>query len=156
MDADKEGFLRSQTSLTQTIGRAARNEKGRVIMYADRITNSMQLTINDNEHKREKQLAYNRLNGITPKTIVKSKEDIMKQTSVADAIPGHELKYYVEPESMEYAEAADPVIQHLTKDQLKNLIHETERKMKHAAADLDFMEAARLRDEWFELKKRIG
>ncbi len=155
MDADKEGFLRSQSSLTQTIGRAARNERGRVIMYADKITNSMKLTIDDNVHKREKQMAYNIANGITPKTILKSKEDIMQQTSVADSKAGSHIKYYIEPEDPEYAEAADPILQHMTKDDIVKLAKETERKMQKAAKDLDFIEAARLRDELFGLKKKI-
>jgi excinuclease ABC subunit B len=156
MDADKEGFLRSQSSLTQTIGRAARNERGRVIMYADKITNSMQLTIDDNKNKREKQIAYNTLHGITPTTVVKSKGEILRQTSVADAKIGNEIKYYVEPEELEFAEAADPIMQHMTMDQLEKLSKETERKMQKAAKDLDFMEAARLRDEFFALKKKLG
>ncbi|MFA6259867.1 MAG: excinuclease ABC subunit UvrB [Bacteroidia bacterium] len=153
MDADKEGFLRSQTSLTQTIGRAARNERGRVIMYADRITDSMQRTITDNEHKREKQIIYNREHGITPKTIVKSKDDIMKQTSVAD---GHhsELHYYEEPE--EFNIAADPVYTNLNETQLQKLIQETEKKMQRASREMDFMEAARLRDEWMALKEKAS
>ena len=156
MDADKEGFLRSQSSLTQTIGRAARNERGRVIMYADKVTKSMQLTIDDNKNKREKQVAYNTLHGITPTTVVKSKGEILRQTSVADAKIGNEIKYYVEPEEIEFAEAADPIMQHMTKDQLEKLSKETERKMQKAAKDLDFMEAARLRDEFFALKKKLG
>jgi excinuclease ABC subunit B len=154
MDADKEGFLRSQTSLTQTIGRAARNVRGKVIMYADRITDSMQRTITDNEHKREKQVAYNALHGITPTTVFKSKEDILKQTSVADAkTGGEEAHYYVEPE--EISIAADPVVQYMSKPQLQKAIDETQKRMQRAAKDLDFMEAARLRDDLFALQKKM-
>lgn len=153
MDADKEGFLRSQTSLTQTIGRAARNERGRVIMYADRITDSMKRTITDNEHKREKQIIYNMEHGITPKTIMKSKEEIMKQTSVADGNHS-ELHYYVEPE--EFNIAADPVYANLNETQLQKLIPETEKKMQRASREMDFMEAARLRDEWMALKEKAS
>lgn len=153
MDADKEGFLRSESSLTQTIGRAARNERGRVIMYADKITDSMQKTIDDNLRKREKQIAYNIQHGITPQTIKKSIDDIMKQTSVADAKQGAETQYYVEPE--EFKIAADPVTQHMSKPQLEKLIAETEKQMMKAARDMEFMEAARLRDELFALKKML-
>jgi excinuclease ABC subunit B len=154
MDADKEGFLRSQTSLTQTIGRAARNERGKVIMYADRITDSMQRTITDNEHKRAKQMAYNELHGITPTTVTKSRDEIMKQTSVADAkTGGEEVHYYVEPE--EVSIAADPVIQYMSKPQLQKTIEETQKRMQKAAKDLDFMDAARLRDELFALQKKM-
>lgn len=151
MDADKEGFLRSQTSLTQTIGRAARNERGRVIMYADKITDSMRRTIADNEHKREKQLAYNAQHGIVPRTITKSKEEILRQTAVVD---GREVHFYAEPE--EVTLAADPVYLNLSQEQLLKLIKETERNMQKAAKELDFMEAARLRDEWLELKHKAG
>jgi excinuclease ABC subunit B len=154
MDADKEGFLRSQTSLTQTIGRAARNERGKVIMYADTITESMQRTIDDNQHKREKQIAYNTLHGITPRTVIKSKDEILKQTSVADAKTGaEESHYYVEPE--EISIAADPVISYMSKPQLEKAIGETQKRMQKAAKELDFMDAARLRDELFALQKKL-
>jgi excinuclease ABC subunit B len=153
MDADKEGFLRSESSLTQTIGRAARNERGRVIMYADKITDSMQKTIDDNLRKREKQISYNIQHGITPKTIIKSIDDIMKQTSVADAKQGAETQYYVEPD--EFLIAADPVTENMSKPQLEKLIAETEKQMMKAAREMEFMEAARLRDEVFELKKKL-
>jgi excinuclease ABC subunit B len=153
MDADKEGFLRSESSLTQTIGRAARNERGRVIMYADKITDSMQKTIDDNLRKREKQISYNIQHGITPKTIIKSIDDIMKQTSVADAKQGAETQYYVEPD--EFLIAADPVTENMSKPQLEKLITETEKQMMKAAREMEFMEAARLRDEVFELKKKL-
>jgi excinuclease ABC subunit B len=153
MDADKEGFLRSQSSLTQTIGRAARNDRGKVIMYADKITDSMRKTIEDNEHKRCKQIAYNTEHGITPTTVKKTREEIMNQTSVADAKDGRETThYYVEPEEINLA--ADPIIQYMSKDQLKKTIDETQKRMNRAAKELDFMEAARQRDELFALQKK--
>jgi excinuclease ABC subunit B len=154
MDADKEGFLRSQTSLTQTIGRAARNERGRVIMYADKITDSIRKTIEDNEKKREKQIAYNTLHGITPKTVLKSIDEILKQTSVADAKnDGTESHYYVEPEEM--LAVADPIVAHMDKSQLEKTIEETQKRMNKAAKELDFMDAAKLRDELFALQKQL-
>ncbi len=155
MDADKEGFLRSETSLIQTIGRAARNERGRVIMYADKITNSIRKTIEDNERKREKQMAYNTLHGITPTTVTKRREEILKQTSVADAKhPGEIPDYYVEPEELNMV--ADPLVQYLSRPQIEKMIAETEKRMQKAAKDLDFMEAARLRDEVFSLQKKLA
>ena len=154
MDADKEGFLRSESSLIQTIGRAARNDRGKVIMYADRITESMRKTIEDNEHKRIKQMAYNTEHGITPTTILKSKDEIMKLTSVADSKHHPEEKYYVEPEEINIA--ADPIIQYMNIDQLKRTIEETQKRMAKAAKELDFMEAARLRDEMFALQKKLN
>jgi excinuclease ABC subunit B len=154
MDADKEGFLRSVTSLTQTIGRAARNERGRVIMYADKITESMRKTIEDNEKKRAKQIAYNTEHGITPTTVLKSIDEIMKQTSVADAkVSAEEVNYYVEPE--ETSIAADPIVQYMSKPQLQKTIDETQKRMMKASKDMDFMEAARLRDELFALQKKM-
>lgn len=151
LDADKEGFLRSQRSLTQTIGRAARNVRGKVIMYADKITDSMAKTIEETDRRREKQIAYNAEHGIVPKTVLKSKEEIFKQTNVADAKSGTMQKAYVEKE--ETSIAADPVVQYMTKPALEQTIKETERSMQKAAKELDFMEAARLRDEMMELKK---
>jgi len=153
MDADKEGFLRSESSLIQTIGRAARNDRGKVIMYADKITDSMRKTIEDNEHKRAKQMAYNLEHGITPTTILRSKDEIKKLTSVADSIHHPEQKYYVEPEEINIA--ADPILQYMNKDQLKRTIEETQKRMNKAAKELDFMEAARLRDEMFALQKKL-
>lgn len=154
MDADKEGFLRNDKSLTQTIGRAARNERGNVIMYADKITDSMRRTIDETNRRREKQIAYNTAHGITPKTVRKNTEEILKQTSVADAREGtQEMRYYVEPEELNVA--ADPVVQYMSKDQLKKAVEETQKRMQKAAKDLDFMEAARLRDELFALQKQL-
>jgi excinuclease ABC subunit B len=151
MDADKEGFLRSHRSLVQTIGRAARNQNGKVIMYADKMTESMRVAIEETNRRRYTQMAYNTEHGITPITITRSKEAIMGQTKVADSKKGSNKKYYVEPE--ETSIAADPVVAYLDKDKLGKLIEQTKRKMEKAAKDLDFMEAAKLRDEMVELEK---
>jgi excinuclease ABC subunit B len=151
MDADKEGFLRSHRSLVQTIGRAARNQNGKVIMYADKMTESMRVAIEETNRRRDTQMAYNTEHGITPITITRSKEAIMGQTKVADSKKGSNKKYYVE--SNETSIAADPVVAYLDKDKLGKLIEQTKRKMEKAAKDLDFMEAAKLRDEMVELEK---
>jgi len=148
LDADKEGFLRNERSLIQISGRAARNVDGRVIMYADRITDSMQKTIDDNERKRAKQLQYNATHGITPETIKKSKEHVFNQTSVLD-IKGEQ--YYVEPTEM--GMVADPVVQYMTKDEMLKSLEATKKKMQQAAKDLEFMDAAKYRDEMFSLQK---
>lgn len=150
MDADKEGFLRDTRSMIQTIGRAARNDRGKVIMYADTITGSMQLAIDETNRRRSIQMDYNMENGITPRTVRKSKEAIMEQTSVADS---KVRKVYVEPEEVRIA--ADPVVQYMGKTDLQKLVAETQRKMEAAAKDLDFLEAARLRDELMQLKARV-
>ncbi|TVR88789.1 MAG: excinuclease ABC subunit UvrB [Saprospirales bacterium] len=153
LDADKEGFLRNDRSLTQTAGRAARNAGGLVIFYADTITQSMQRTIDETNRRRAKQIAYNEEHGITPMTIFKSREDIMGQRSILD-IKGGKKEAYVEG-SAGTSVAADPILEYMTADQLKKLIEETERKMKEAAKEQDFMSAARHRDEWFELKEKL-
>ena len=153
MDADKEGFLRSERSLTQTIGRAARNERGKVIMYADRVTDSMQKTIDETNRRREKQIAYNLLHNITPATIKRTREEILKQTSIADSKQHGEANAYIE--SSEIKIAADPILEYLSKDKIKKLLDETEKRMKRAAKEMDFMEAARLRDEMFEFQKML-
>ncbi len=153
LDADKEGFLRNQRSLVQTIGRAARNSNGKVIMYADKTTVSMQTSIDETNRRRSIQIAYNLEHGIEPKTILKSKEAIMEQTKVADATKSNH-KYYVESENTTIA--ADPLMAYLDKGQLKHLTDQTRRKMEIAAKDLDFLEAARLRDELFELEAKYG
>lgn len=153
MDADKEGFLRSESSLIQTIGRAARNERGKVILYADHITESIRKTLEDNERKREMQLAYNLAHDITPRTVIKSKDEIMKQTSVADAKQSNEANYYVEPE--EATMAADPIVQYMNKEQLQKAIDETQKRMMKAAKEMEFMEAARLRDELYALQEKL-
>ncbi len=150
MDADKEGFLRDIRSLIQTIGRAARNENGKVLMYADRITGSMRSAIDETNRRRAIQMAYNEEHGITPKTILKSREAIMEQTSIADS---KIKKMYVEPDEIRIA--ADPVVQYMGQSDLQKLIAETQRKMEAAAKDLDFLEAARYRDEVLQLKERL-
>ncbi len=151
IDADKEGFLRNQRSLTQTAGRAARNENGRVIFYADKVTNSMQMTIDETNRRRAKQLAYNEEHGITPKTIFKSKEDIIEQSSILD-IRGKKKAYI---ENSEPSVAADPIVAYMDKDQLEKLVSTTESKMRKAAKELDFITAAQLRDELMALKKKL-
>ncbi len=153
MDADKEGFLRNERSLTQTIGRAARNENGKVIMYADNITDSMRRTIDENYRRRDKQIAYNLEHGITPKTVKKSIDEIMHQTSVADMISGGSKTAYIENEEINIA--ADPIVQNMTKVQLEKAIAEVQKRMMRAAKDLEFMEAARLRDEMFALQTQL-
>lgn len=152
LDADKEGFLRSERSLTQTAGRAARNINGRVIMYADKITDSMQRTIDETNRRREKQLKYNAEMGITPETVLKSREQILKQTSVLDIRGEGKGKAYVEPEQT-VTVAADPVVQYMDTKELEKLISETKKNMQKAAKELDFIEAARLRDEMYELER---
>jgi excinuclease ABC subunit B len=153
LDADKEGFLRNQRSLVQTIGRAARNVNGKVIMYADKVTESMQVAMDETNRRRRIQMDYNMENGIEPKTVLKSRESILGQTSVADSKKAGK-KYYVEQDHPTLA--ADPLMEYLDKDQLKHLIDQTRKKMESAARDLDFMEAARLRDELFELEEKYG
>lgn len=150
MDADKEGFLRDIRSLIQTIGRAARNENGKVLMYADNITGSMQKAIDETRRRRSIQMAYNEEHGITPKTILKSTEAIMGQTSVAD-VKGR--KVYTGRETVDVA--ADPLVAYMNKDQLQMLVLETQRKMEQAAKDMDFLEAARFRDEYLQLKEKL-
>ncbi len=154
LDADKEGFLRSVTSMVQTIGRAARNVNGKVIMYADRMTDSMQKTIDETERRREKQIAYNTANGITPKTILKSIEEIKKLTSVADAKKGEEIHYYSAPETINIA--AEPAYEYLSKKDIEKAIKDTEKAMQRAAKEMEFIEAARLRDQITSLKKKLG
>lgn len=153
LDADKEGFLRNERSLVQTIGRAARNSEGRVIMYADKITDSMQMAIDETKRRRALQMAYNEEHGITPKTVIKSRDKIMGQTKVADS--KRNAKVYAEPMPGEAPMAADPVVQYLSKDKLEKLIAQTQKQMEKAAKELNFMEAARLRDEWQSQKSRL-
>lgn len=152
LDADKEGFLRNQRSLVQTIGRAARNVNGRVIMYADKITDSMRQAIDETDRRRKIQQDYNIANGITPQTIIRSKESILGQTAVADSKKSVK-KYYVENE--ENSLAADPVIAFLSKEELIKMSDQTRKAMEKAAKELEFMEAARLRDEYLALKQMI-
>ena len=152
LDADKEGFLRSQRSLTQTIGRAARNVRGKVIMYANKVTESMRKTIEETDRRRAKQILYNTKHGITPTTIIKTIEDLIER----DGQPhyGASSKAYIESETISLA--ADPVIQYLAKPELEKLLATTKSRMMKAAKDLDFIEAARLRDEMLELEKMVG
>lgn len=151
LDADKEGFLRSERSLIQTIGRAARNDRGRVIMYADKITESMRVTIDETNRRRDKQMAYNTEHGIIPRTIGKSREAIIEQTSVMD-FKGGVQKAYVEKE-MTDSLAADPIVQYMTKPELQKSIDKTKKDMVAAAKDMDFLQAAKLRDEMYALEK---
>ncbi len=150
LDADKEGFLRSERSLIQTSGRAARNLNSKVIMYADKITRSMQITIDETNRKREKQLKYNEANNITPAQIRKSVEAIHGQTSVADRKLKEE-KVYVEKEDVDIA--ADPVVKYMGKEQLQKAINRSRKQMEKAAKELDFVQAAKWRDELFALEK---
>jgi excinuclease ABC subunit B len=150
MDADKEGFLRSNRSLTQTAGRAARNINGRVIMYADKITVSMQQTMDETARRREKQVEYNQQHGIVPAQVKKGKATIFEQSGVIE----QRAKFYNEEEHRAGV-AADPVLQYQSKEQLEKSIDQTRKKMEKAAKDLDFMEAARLRDEMLEMRKML-
>lgn len=152
LDADKEGFLRSERSLIQTIGRAARNDRGRVIMYADKITDSMRITIEETERRREKQIKYNEEHGIVPKTVGKSREAIIEQTSVVDFKGGVQQTYV---DHAEVTLAADPIVQYMTKAQLKKSLENTKKDMLAAAKDMDFLLAAKLRDEMFALEKMM-
>jgi len=152
LDADKEGFLRNDRSLTQTAGRAARNANGLVIFYADKITDSMQRTMDETNRRRSKQMAYNEEHGIVPQTLSKSREEILKKSSILD-LRGRESKAYIEPDGQSLA--ADPLIAFMSRSQLEHLIDETERKMKAAAKDLDFIQAAAHRDEMNALKKKL-
>lgn len=150
LDADKEGFLRSDRSLIQTIGRAARNVEGRVIMYADKVTDSMRRTMDETNRRREKQINYNIQNNITPQTVMKSKQAIIEQTSVMD-FKGGVPKAYAERTA--YSIAADPVLQYMSADDIRKSIEATKKEMEVAAKELDFLLAAKLRDEMFELEK---
>ena len=139
LDADKEGFLRSETSLIQTIGRAARNSEGHVIMYADRMTDSMQRAISETERRRSLQEAYNKEHGITPKTIQKAVRELI---SVSKKVAAEELNFKRDPEAMDAAE-------------LTKLIADIQKKMQKAAADLNFEAAAEYRDKMIELKNML-
>jgi excinuclease ABC subunit B len=151
LDADKEGFLRSHRSLTQTAGRAARNVNGKVIMYADNITASMQLTIDETSRRRIKQMQYNEKHHITPKQIVKNLTfSNLKKDDRADI---KELKRTL-PE-LQSVKAADPIVERMTRPQLEKSIAETTRLMKEAAKNLDFLQAAQYRDEIVRLQKEL-
>ena len=151
LDADKEGFLRSHRSLTQTAGRAARNVNGKVIMYADRITDSMKKTIDETNRRREKQLAYNEANGITPKQIKKAYSNaLLSATAEKEEVNSKVSKAYIEPEKASIA--ADPIVQYMTKPQMEKAIERTRKQMQEAAKKLEFIEAAQYRDELLRLE----
>ena len=150
LDADKEGFLRSEKSLTQTAGRSARNINAKVIFYADQITESMQKTIDETNRRREKQLEYNQKHNITPTPIIKSTDSILGQTRVVDFMAA-EPKAYVEKESTGIA--SDPLVKYMSKSQMEKAVARLERQMKAAVKELDFIEAARFRDEIAAMKK---
>ncbi|MCH2232150.1 MAG: excinuclease ABC subunit UvrB [Crocinitomicaceae bacterium] len=148
IDADKEGFLRNERSLVQTVGRAARNVNGMVIMYGDKVTDSMQKTIDETARRRKIQEDYNSEHGLVPTPLIKSTEKIIKSTQVADG--DGEVDYKIESTS---SLAADPVVKYMSDDELEKSIKYARKQMEKAAKDLDFIEAARLRDELFALEK---
>ena len=149
IDADKEGFLRSERSLMQTAGRTARNVNGKVIMYADRITDSMRKTINETNRRRKLQTEYNEQNNISPKTIYKSMEEILASTSIAD------VRKKEEKEDFSFSKVAEPVLKYMNRDQKTDLIEQLTKQMHEAAKDLEFERAAALRDEVNRLKKML-
>jgi excinuclease ABC subunit B len=151
LDADKEGFLRNERSLTQTAGRAARNSNGLVIFYADKITDSMRRTMDETSRRRAIQMSFNEANDVTPRTVARTREEILKSSSILD-IRG-KSKMYVEPE--ELSMAADPIVDYMSKEQFEKLLNQTEKKMKEAAKELDFISAAQFRDELFAMKKKF-
>ncbi|MEO9257277.1 MAG: helicase-related protein, partial [Crocinitomicaceae bacterium] len=153
LDADKEGFLRSERSLVQTVGRAARNVNGTAIMYADKITDSMQKTIDETSRRRSVQIAYNEANGLSPMALNKSVETIMKSTSVVDGDLKNKAKRY--EQERELTIAADPVLDYMKAEDIEKLIKRTKKQMDAASKNMDFMEAARLRDEITSLEMRI-
>jgi excinuclease ABC subunit B len=153
LDADKEGFLRSNRSLTQTAGRAARNVNGRVIFYADTITDSMRRTMDETDRRRAKQIEYNAEHGITPTQIKRDRGDVMRQTAVVEMSGRTMPKAYVEPDELSLA--ADPVMAYMAVDQLEKNAALLETQMRKSAKELDFIAAAQLRDELFAMRKLI-
>ena len=151
MDADKEGFLRSNRSLTQTAGRAARNVNGRVIMYADKVTDSMAQTIEETARRRTKQIAYNDEHGLAPQQIKKEKRTLFEQSEVVTNRPKN---YAAEPAQAPLS-ATDPIVQSMSAKDLEKLLAKTKRDMERAAKAMEFMEAARLRDELLALEVRL-
>lgn len=154
LDADKEGFLRNARSLTQTAGRAARNSNGLVIFYADKVTDAMRHTIDETNRRRSIQIAYNEARGITPTTVTKTREQILATKSILDIRGVEAPKYYVEKDDLSLA--AEPVVAMANRGQLEKMVAESEKKMKAAAKDLDFISAAQYRDEMNALKKQLG
>ena len=156
LDADKEGFLRNERSLTQTAGRAARNVDGLVIFYADKMTESMQKTIDETQRRREKQIEFNIKHGITPTTIIKTKEQVFAQGSVLD-VKGYDPSnpYAIQPGEDLVPVAAEDQEVYQTIPQVEKAISKTKKQMQQAAKDLDFMEAARLRDVMFKMQQEL-
>lgn len=157
LDADKEGFLRSHRSLTQTAGRAARNVNGKVIMYADNITESMQRTIDETARRRTIQLQYNADHNITPRQIVKAITSALPTSKETEPTTSMQKtaaqRVYIEPEGASFA--ADPIVRSMSKEELQKSIANTTALMKQAAKDLDFMQAAQYRDEIIRLQKEL-
>lgn len=153
LDADKEGFLRNERSLVQTVGRAARNVNGRVIMYADKVTDSMKFTMSETERRRKKQIEYNYKHGITPTQAGKKLLLQPNQSGIEITVDGKLIRAYAEPE--EISVAADPVVQYMSADELKKQITKIKTAMLKAAKEMDFMEAARLRDEMYTLEELL-
>jgi excinuclease ABC subunit B len=158
LDADKEGFLRSERSLIQTAGRAARNADSAVIMYANKVTDSMQRMMDETERRREIQQAYNEEHGITPTTVIKSTDQIRRGTAIADHKPAHderrEVHYYAGPDQL--PKVADPVVKYLTDDQKRDLVAQLTREMEAAAENLEFEKAAELRDSIAQIEEELA
>ena len=155
LDADKEGFLRSKRSLVQTVGRAARNVNGKVIMYADKITESMKVTIEETERRRALQIKYNQENGIKPETIIRSKEAVFDRTNRDEKSSLEMITNPYQKTKSNLGMVADPSVEYTDKNSLNKAIEETKKMMLKAAKEMDFMEAARLRDNMNELENKL-